>query len=254
MSDTTTTTTAPEALTAEALTAEALTAEALTKIQACGRDFSKADTDRAFALHNFMRAIGDAPTFVQWESARKALISGYRETKPAANDAACDTWFSRYIKALKAYIDENGFEMKIPSKPKAESPEAVKKAAQRANPYADKPKAEIEAAIATLTGDDVESAKLKLKAAEALQKVQKAEAAAAEKAAADTLKPRREALQKAIKAAPAHVLVLFEAVADMTAENASAEAVARAWAVLEAVAPKAKAPKAPKAPKTRRAA
>lgn len=231
---------------------KALTAEALTAIQASGRDFSKADTDRAFALHNFMRAVGDEPTFENWESARRALIAGYRETKPAANDDACNTWFSRYLKALTAYVNENGFDMKIPTKPKATSAEAEKKAAQRANPYADKAPEVIQAAIVELTGKaDKESIKLALKAAEALEKVQKAEAKAAEKAEADTLKPRRDTIGKAIKTAPAHVLALVEYVLDMSAENASEASKARAWAALQAVAPK---PAKPETVKVRKAA
>ena len=221
-------------------TVQTLTADNLAVIQKSGRDFCKADTDRAFALHNFMRVIGDAPTYDAWMTARAALVAGYRETKPNANDDAANTWFSRYVGALRAYVNEQGYSMSFPEKPKATTPEAEKKAAQRANPFDGKTRDDIQATIATLTGSDMDTAKAKVKALEALDKLNKAEVKAREQAEADKLKPRREVVQAVVKKAPAHVLALMEAIIDMTADNASDESKIRAWAILEAIAPKVK--------------
>lgn len=218
----------------------AYSVETLNALADCGEKFARTDTDRAFALHQFMRAVGDAPTYDQWMSARAQAIVGYKRTKPAANDDACNTWWSRMLGALKTYANEGGFNFTIPNKPKSDNPDAVKQQEKRANPYADKTRNELQAVVQELTlTDTLESAKLKVKALDALDKLNKAEAKATEKASADALKPRREAINKAIKSAPGHVLALIEAVIDLTADNASDEAKARAWHVLNATAPKA---------------
>lgn len=227
------------------------TPETMTALADAGEKFARTDVDRAFALHQFMRAVGEAPTFDQWNTARAQAIIGYRRTKPQANDDACNTWWSRMLKALRTYADESGFEFKVPAKPKSDNPEAEKKAAQRANPFEGQAPEVIQAEIARLTGiGDKDSVKLALKAHEALGKMAREAQKTASKAEADALKPRRDTVAKAVKAAPAHVLALLEAVIDLSAENASAEAKARAWAVLQAVAPKAK----PEPAKMRKAA
>lgn len=125
----------------------------VTESVAAIRQWFTADLDSGLALHKFMRALGDAPTFETWETVRKTAISDvYRAKYPKANDDAANVWWNRLLKKVRDYVNENGFDFTIPSKPKATTPEAVKKAEARAkantNPFADKTDAEVKAAQA----------------------------------------------------------------------------------------------------------
>jgi len=126
----------------------------------------KADTDADLSLHKLMRAIGDAPTFETWETVRKTAISDvYRGKYPKATDDAANVWWGRMIKRLKAYVEEQGFDFTIPSKPKATSEAAVKKAEQRVNPMEGKPESELRSALAeaakVITAADADAEALK---------------------------------------------------------------------------------------------
>lgn len=212
--------------------------------------FVRMTDEASLALHRFMRAVGDAPTFDQWESARKAAVAGYRRKYPAAtNDAGYQFW-SRFVANLRQYAGEHGFEFSVPEKPKAATPEATKKAAQRAaekkaveafgsSAEALKVAADVTAAMAagTATTDDIAKAVVAQKAAVALAESEKKAAA---KAAESMLKERRKVLKVAIDAAPAHVLSALELAAVIAGEGSTEDQRSAAWAAFESTAPRVK--------------
>lgn len=218
--------------------------ETLTAIAGAVTNYCKADTDRAFALHEFMRLVGDEPSYDNWMLARGAAIQGYKATKPNANDAACDTFWSRYVKQLREYVNEQGFDMHFPEKPKAATPaaEAMRKA--RSNPFAEATKAEAEAVIAEVTervkAGDVSKEVIDTlgKARARLEAIAKSEKKASEKAAKDAEKSRRDPLIAWIKEAPSDVLAVVEFLHDALSESTPDADRLQAWKNVAALAKK----------------
>lgn len=239
-----------------AVAAAALADEAIGKIEKAGEGFARADADRSLSLHLFIGAVGEKPTFEQWESARKAAIAGYRKVKPQATDDAANVWWSRFVAAARTYAGEAGFDFALPTKPKSASPEAIKKAEARANPLQGKTLDEVrkikaEAAEALKAAPTQESIKAMSQAIEAEAKLVKAEAEARAKAAKTQLQPRIDALRKWISGADMRTITVAEALRDAMDQTAKPEAREAAWDVLRTVVParidNAKADKARKA-------
>lgn len=234
------------------------TPEAINAMSNAGEKFCRADTDRAFALHEFMRAVGDAPTYDGWMAARAAYVTGYLRTKPQANeDAQAKSW-SRFVQSLRDYANEGGFDFKVPEKPKAETPAAEAMRKSRANAYAEMSTEDRAAAIKDLTATvakaptkDAADALAKALAAQA--KADKEAAKAKEKAEGEATKKRRDAVRDYIKGCPTAVLQMFEYLMDATAECNSAQVQMAAWnnMVAAKVAISAKALETPK--RTRKA-
>ena len=221
----------------------AYTPEVLTSMSAAAVKFLKADTDRAFALHEFMRLVGDEPTYDQWMSARAAFIQGYLTTKPAANEDAQNMAWSRYTKQLKAYVDEQGFEMKFPVKPASDKPAAVSQAKARANPYKDLPRAALETEVKKLSeavakSPTADNARALLKANEAMEVAVKKAQREADKTVNAGKKKMAKAIHDYVIAHGNDVLALFEALMDATYENSADEVKRRNWELLASVAQK----------------
>lgn len=218
-----------------------------------GESYTNIDADRSLVLHGFLSKIGETPSFDSWEAARKEWGTGYKRVKTAANDDAVNTAWSRFVGGLRNYAAENGFTCTVPDKPKSTNPEAVKKAASRANPLQGKTldevrKAKAEAAEAVKTAPTREAVDSLARAIEAEGKLVKAEAEARAKAAKAAIQPRIDAMMKILRAADGRTLTLFEALHDATRGDSTAEAKAAAWSVILACAPgAAKADKAAKA-------
>jgi hypothetical protein len=156
--------------------------------------FVSIDADRSMILHEALSLFGDAPTYDAYMAARVCIIAGYKAKKPAANDAACDTFFSRFMAAVKAYAAENEYAIALPSKPKADTEAATKKAAQRE-------KAKIE------KSDSLKAAELALSTTKAIEK-EKAQASAT------AAKEKRDAFVAFFKALPDVERELFYALRD----------------------------------------
>lgn len=217
--------------------------EVLTSISAAAVKFLKADTDRAFALHEFMRLVGDEPSYDQWMSARAAFIQGYLTTKPAANEDAQNMAWSRYTKQLKAYVDEQGFEMKFPVKPASDKPAAVSQAKARANPYKDLPRATLESEVKKLSeavakDPTAENARALLKANEAMEVAVKKAQREADKTVNAGKKKIAKAINDYIIAHGNDVLSLFEALMNATYDNSPNEVKRQNWELLAGVAQK----------------
>ena len=215
--------------------------EVLTSMSAAAVKFLKADTDRAFALHEFMRLVGDEPSYDQWMSARAAFIQGYLTTKPAANEDAQNMAWSRYTKQLKAYVDEQGFEMKFPVKPASDKPAAVAQAKARANPYKDLPRAALETEVKKLSeavakAPTADNARALLKANEAMEAALKKAQREAEKSTGAAKKKMAKAIHDYVVAHGDDVLALFEALMNATYENSADEVKRQNWELLAGVA------------------
>lgn len=205
-------------------------------------NFARIDSDRDATLRAICTVLGEEPTFDQWEAARLEAVAGYRTVKPNATDDAAGKFWARLVQAASKYASEEGFDFAIPSKPKAETPEAARKRESRANPFEGKKAADIRADMETI-GTNIKAAdpaaippELVInynKAAKALLKAEKAEAREAGKAAADALKPRREAISKTLKDADATTLALIES-ALATRDPARSRS---AWALILAACP-----------------
>ena len=226
------------------VTAVTLSASDVATLRTNAENFARLEGSRDAILREVCRVIGSAPTYEQWEACRAAMIEGYRATKPQATDEACRKFFSRLIGAARLYANDEGFDFPVePTKPKAETPDAVRKQASRANPFEGMKAADIRADMETI-GTNIKAAdpaaipsELVInynKAAKALLKAEKAEAKAAGKAAADALKPRRDAIAKIIKDADATTLALVESALATTDEKRARSA----WALLLAACPR----------------
>ena len=221
----------------------AYTPEVLTSISAAAVKFLKADTDRAFALHEFMRLVGDEPSYDQWMSARAAFIQGYLSTKPAANEDAQNMAWSRYTKQLKSYVDEQGFEMKFPNKPTSDKPAAQAQAKARANPYKDMPKAALETEVQKLSeavakSPTADNARALLKANEAMGAAMKKAQREADKTVNAGKKKMAKAIHDYVIAHGNDVLALFEALMNATYDNSPDEVKRQGWELLASVAQK----------------
>lgn len=215
----------------------------LSTLRTGAENFARLEGSRDAILREVCRVIGAEPTFEQWEACRLAVFEGYRVTKPQATDDACRKFFSRMVEAARRYAADEGFEFpKEPTKPKAENAEAARKRESRANPFEGMKAADIRADMETI-GTNIKAADPAAippglvinynKAAKALLKAEKAEAKEAGKAAADALKPRREAISKTLKDADATTLALIES-ALATRDPARSRS---AWALILAACP-----------------
>ena len=88
------------------------------------------------AISKFLTIVGDAPTYEEWESFRLGFGAVYRARRPKAGDDAVNTAWSRFVADVKAYATEMNLIQEFPVKPKAASPEAVRKQTARALPEA----------------------------------------------------------------------------------------------------------------------
>jgi hypothetical protein len=127
--------------------------------------FVSIDADRSLILHEALSLFGDAPTYDAYMAARVCIVAGYKAKKPSANDAACDTFFSRFMGAVKAYAAENEYAISLPSKPKADTAAATAKQAQREKAKTEKPDsvkaAELALATTKAQAKEVQAAKAK---------------------------------------------------------------------------------------------
>lgn len=217
--------------------------ETLTAIAELATSFCKLDADRSLNLHKFMSAVGDSPTYDNWMAARGAWIQGYMIAKPKASEDAQNMAWSRYLNALRVYAGEEGFDFTIPEKPKATTAAAEKQREKRANEFVSLSKSELVDTVETLAQAVSEApamergqhaAKL-IKAQEALSKIERAEAKAAEKAANADKVARLKAINEFVKGAGGDVLVLVEAVITANDEHSGDDAKTRAWEMLAAV-------------------
>jgi len=91
---------------------------------------------REKALHGFLSIVGDNPTYELWNGFRLGFCAVYRAKRPRAGDAAINVAWSRFVSDVKAYVEEQNLLQSFPAKPKASSPEAVRKQTARALPEA----------------------------------------------------------------------------------------------------------------------
>ena len=91
---------------------------------------------REKALRGFLSIVGDAPTYELWESFRLGFGAVYRAKRPKAKDDAVNTAWGRFVADVKTYVTEMNLLQEIPTKPKAASPEAVRKQTARTVPAA----------------------------------------------------------------------------------------------------------------------
>jgi hypothetical protein len=183
------------------------------------QSFVKIDADRDAVMHESIVLFGDAPSYEAYMAARTEIIAGYLLAKPAASQDARDKFFSRFIAAVKSYAVENDYVTTWPEKPKAETPAAIKKAAERALPEALKnAKTVADLQAVPLPDDALEAAKLQKAIAETALRMVKLETDAATKAAKEATKARRDALVKYVKECDALALAELEAMRDHQTE------------------------------------
>lgn len=89
----------------------------------CGARYASNKMERIAIATDFARALGENPTFAQYETARIAFVDGYCRANPENTGNAADQDFSRFAVLLR---DLFGLE-----KPKSTSLAAEKKAAER---------------------------------------------------------------------------------------------------------------------------
>jgi hypothetical protein len=125
--------------------------------------FVAIDADRSLILHEALSLFGDAPTYDAYMAARAEIIAGYILKRPAATTEAQNTFFSRFMAAIKSYASENEYAIELPKKPASTSEAATKKAEQR---KAEKPEAvkAAELALATTKAQAKEAAQAATKA------------------------------------------------------------------------------------------
>ena len=216
-----------------------------------GEQFTRIDADRSLVLHGFLAKVGETPTYDVWESARKEWGQGYKRVKPAATDDAVNTAWSRFVGGLRNYAAENGFTCTVPEKPKAATPEAVKKAESRKNPFdgltlddARKHQADIVAKVSEAqkagTVPPAEVLTDMAKVTEVVVKLEREAGKARIKASKEKLAPRIDALKKRLSQADERFITLVELVADATDMRNNDQVRAAAWAALAKAAPETK--------------
>lgn len=94
--------------------------------------WAKLDADRDAAIRAFCAAIGDAPTYDQFEAVRVAVCEAWKATNPKLSDDAVRQRFARLKAAAMEYATREGFDFAIGEKPRAETAEAARKRAERA--------------------------------------------------------------------------------------------------------------------------
>ena len=127
--------------------------------------FVNVEADRSLILHEALALFGDAPTYDAYMVARASIIAGYLSKKPAANEAAQNTFFSRFTCMVKQYADEIGSDVVFPEKPAAEGSAAKAKAVQREKAKVEKTDAvkAAELALSTTKALEKEATQAKLK-------------------------------------------------------------------------------------------
>lgn len=206
----------------------------VTTAKAVGSVFALVDGAEKASSEVLARIIGEKPTFEQWEAVRIEWRGGYAEqVGEGVKAASIDRAWQRQAAALAEFELE---------KPKSASPEAQKKAAQRANPFQGKTidvvrEEKTKAAEAVKTAPTPDNVKLLAAALEAEHKLQKAEAEARQKAAKAQLQPRIDAMLKIVRGADGRTLALLEAMIDATSADRSEDQKKAAWSVILACAP-----------------
>lgn len=218
-----------------------LTPEAITKLSESVSKFCKLDSDRSFALHQFLQVLGDEPSYENWETARIAAIKGYLTTKPHANVDAQNKFWSRYVQQLKNYVNENDFDFTIPEKPKAETKAAETQRKKRANTYKDMPREKLEETIGELQKTIIatptpEAADNLKKAVEALHTADAAMRRAKNTAQNADKNKRADAIKTYLKGAGLDVVALFEVLMHATSEISSSDVQERNWRLILGVA------------------
>lgn len=204
----------------------------LETVSAIAAAFVSIDADRSMVLHQFMRLMGDAPTYESWESGRVQWIAGYRTKKVDAKDEACNVAWSRFVSCVRQYVTENGFDFTVPEKPKSTSPAATKKAEQRANPFKDADKAAVLKACDESRDDKTSEGTARYTAAlTRLAAIVKDEKRTKDKAEREATKGRRESISRYLRDCPTDVLALFESLKDATSRDD-----VKAWGTLAMIA------------------
>lgn len=187
-------------------------------VDQCIEALGRIDADRGVVLHQFMVLIGDAPTYDVFEDTRARFVAWYGTKHPNANDGARNVAWSRFQASVQLYADESGYSFQWPAKPKATSPEAVKKAESRKVPEA-VAQSETVAQLDAIAkpSDKIEAAKLEAAIAAKKLALIKAETKSVEQSANAALKARRDALIAVIRKADAVQLAELEAMAEHNA-------------------------------------
>lgn len=187
----------------------------VTTLKASFVSFGKIEADRAAVIRAIIANLGDPVTYETYEAARKLFGEVRREANPKVSDAAVNVAWGTFRTACEAFATAEGFDFAWPEKPKATTPEAVKKAAQRAVPEAvEKAQSATELDAIAKPADKIEAAKLDAQIAAKKLQLAKAETKQAEKSKAEALKARKTALIEFIKACDVQTLIELEAMRD----------------------------------------
>jgi hypothetical protein len=187
----------------------------VTTLKASFVSFGKIEADRAQVIRAIIANLGDPVTYETYEAARKLFGEVKREANPKVSDAAVNVAWGTFRTACESFATAEGFDFAWPEKPKATTPEAVKKAAQRAVPEAvEKAQSVAELDAIAKPADKVEAAKLEAQIAAKKLQLAKAETKQAEKAKGEALKARKTALIEFIKNCDVQTLVELEAMRD----------------------------------------
>ncbi len=183
--------------------------------------YARIDADRDACLRAFLVMATDAPTFEVWEKFRAEFGAAMRARKATTDDAVNTAW-SRFVGAAQLYAAQNDYDLILPKKPASTSKAATEKAAQRAKPEAVEKAATVaELAAIPMPSDKLEAAKLEAAIAQKKAALIKAEAKGEEKARAEALKGRADALiayiRECAKAGRADLLAELEGMRDHNA-------------------------------------
>ena len=111
-------------------------ADRLTAIGAAAVALSRIDMDRDAALVALVKAIGPDPSYENWTLAREASINAYMADSPKLSAEAAAKRWTRHVRAMRDYAEDQGLELGIPSKPKSATASAKAMRAKRAaDPY-----------------------------------------------------------------------------------------------------------------------
>lgn len=172
-----------------------------------------ADGNTESLVSAFGSMLAKANTFDAYEAIRLSWREGYKEQRSKITADGLDTAWRRFVSAVK----ESG--ITLPDKPKATGAAATKKAKQRASdPFAScKTTAQVDATLAKVRQKVTDPvAILKAEGKASMRKGAIAEAAkrAADAAAADRLKGRRDTLGQFVKSCAPDVVALLECIVD----------------------------------------